>query len=199
MTIALPSSPSPESGSPLFRDFGGVLEPFMGGPEQRINRVGARFGVRIAMPIFADESEGQLFVARLLRARHDRLLMKWPLGRFDPGATGAPKISAAVPSGSTISIKGLAPNYAVKEGQFFSVLHGGRYYIYMFAAPGVASAGGNLTVNIFPMLRTSLSVNDSMQVDQPMIEGYVSAGDEISWEMSVEKYVSLSFSIMEAA
>lgn len=199
MTISLPSLPAPTSGTPLFKDFGGILSPFLGGPEQRLNRVGSRFGVKIVMPLFVNESEGRVFISRLLRARQERLVMKWPMGRFDAGSPGAPQISATIASGSAISIKGLSAGYTVKEGQFFSVIHGGRYYLHMFIGGGTADGSGNLSANIFPMLRTNLSINDSVQIAQPMIEGNVSSGDEMSWEISVERYMSLSFSVMEAA
>lgn len=199
MTISLPTDPSPNSASPLLRDFGGVLSPFLGGPEQRINRVGTRFGINVTMPIFTTADRTRLFISRLLQARQDRLLMKWPLMQFNPGTVGTPLINTAVASGSAISIKGLTASYAAKEGQFFSVIHSGRRYMHMFTGDGTASVGGILNINIFPMLRTNLSINDVVELAQPMIEGHVLPGDELNWQISVEKYVSLSFSVMEAA
>jgi hypothetical protein len=199
MTVSLPATPSPNSGVPLLRDFGGILTPFLGGPEQRINRVGTRFGVRITMGILPSDNAGRTFVSRLLQARQDRLLMKWPLGNFNPGATGSPLINANVASGSAIVIKGLPASYAAKEGQFISIIHSGRRYVHMFTGDGTANGSGVLTIQIFPMLRTAISTNDVVEIAQPMIEGNVLPGEELSWELSVEKNINLVFSVMEAA
>jgi hypothetical protein len=199
MTISLPTDPSPTAGTPLLRDFGGVLTPFLGGPEQRINRVGTRFGVRIVMPPLTTADRARLVISRLLQARQDRLLMKWPMMQFDPGTPGSPLIAANVASGSAISIKGLTAGYQAKEGQFFSVIHSSRRYIHMFTGDGTADGSGNLAINIFPMLRTNLSINDVVEIAQPMIEGHVLPGDELSWNISAEKFASIEFSVMEAA
>ena len=92
MTISLPTDPKPNGATPVLRDFGGVLTPFLGGPEQRINRVGTRFGLRVTMPPLESSVDGRLFVARLNQAKTDRLVMEWPLLDFDPGSPGSPAI-----------------------------------------------------------------------------------------------------------
>ncbi len=197
--IALPLTPAPNGATPLLRDFGGVLTPFLGGPEQRINRVGTRFGIRVTMPPMESDEAGRRFVSKLLQARQGRALMKWPQLAFDPGATGNPLINAAVTGGSAIPIKGLPAGYAAKDGQFFSIIRAGRRYVHMFTGDGAANGSGGLAAQIFPMLRTSLLVNDVIELAQPMIEGHVLPGEELAWEMSLERNIGLSFSIMEAA
>lgn len=200
MAISLPADPAPNGATPFLRDFGGVLTPSLGGPELRINRVGTRFGLRVTMPPLLSDEAGRLFVARLLQARFDRLLMEWPLLDFDPGTPGAPLISAAVSGGSVIAIKGLAAGYQVREGQFFSIVHGGRRYVHMFTAGATADSSGLISAaTIFPILRTSLSVNDVLELAQPMIEGNVLPGDELSWDVDTARLIGLSFSVSEAA
>lgn len=199
MTITMPTTPAPNNGAPMLRDFGGVMTPFLGGPEQLINRVGTRFGFRYTMPIMETADQARVFVSRLLQGRRDRVLMRWPHLSFNPGNVGTPLISSAVISGSAIVIKGLPANYAAKEGQFFSIISGGRRYMHMFSGDGVANGSGVLSISIFPMLRKSLSVNDVVEMAVPMIEGHVSPGDEMSWELSVEKFAQIEFSVMEAA
>ncbi|GLT01810.1 MAG: hypothetical protein AB7E60_15245 [Sphingobium sp.] len=200
MAITLPADPAPNGATPFLRDFGGVLTPSLGGPELRINRVGTRFGLRVTMPPLLSDEAGRLFVARLLQARFDRLLMEWPLLDFDPGTPGAPLISAAVSGGSVIGIKGLAAGYQVREGQFFSIVHGGRRYMHMFTAAATASGAGVIAAaTIFPMLRSNLAVNDVLEIAKPMIEGNVLPGDELSWELDVARLVGLAFSVVEAA
>ena len=199
MTITMPITPAPSSGAPMLRDFGGVMTPFLGGPEQLINRVGTRFGIQYTMPIMETADQARVFVSRLLQGRKDRVLMRWPHLSFNPGNVGTPLINAAVTAGSAIAIKGLPANYAAKEGQFFSIISGGRRYMHMFSGDGVATGLGVLSISIFPPLRKSLVVNDVVEMAIPIIEGHVSPGNEMSWELSVEKFAQIQFSVMEAA
>lgn len=198
MPVTLPTCPYPTDYQVLLRDFGAVLTPFLGGPEQRINRLGMRFGLRLTMPPM-DADEGMVYLSRLLQGRQSTVILPWPLLDFDPGTPGAPLVSAAVASGTTIPIKGLTPGYQVNEGQFFSVIHSGRRYVYMFTADATANGSGNLSAAIFPLLRTALSTNDVIEIAQPKIEGLVMPGEEISWQIGLDNAREFSFSVLEAA
>lgn len=199
MAISLPTTPAPNGATPGLQDFGGFLEPFLGGPVQRINRVGSRFALRVTMPPMREDG-ARAFIARLLQGRTQTVVMPWPLLGFVPGNPGAPLISAAPAGGSAIAIKGLTAGYAVKEGQFFSIVHGGRRYMHMFTAAATANGSGVIAAApIFPMLRTNLAVNDVLEIATPMIEGNVLPGDELNWELNVARLVGLAFSVVEAA
>lgn len=198
MPITLPTCPYPTDYQVLLRDFGTVLTPFLGGPEQRINRLGTRFGLRLTMPPM-DADEGMVYLSRLLQGRQSTVILPWPLLDFDPGTPGAPLVSANVASGTSIPIKGLTVGYPIKEGQFFSVIHAGRRYVYMFTADATANGSGNATASIFPMLRSPLSNNDVLEIAQPMIEGLVLPGEEISWQIGLSNDREFSFSVMESA
>src|SRR3546814_12881129 len=93
---------------------------------------------------------GRIFVSRLLQAKQDRLLMDWPQPGFTIGAPGSPLVSTAASGGTALAIKSLTPSYAIREGQFFSIVHGGRRYVHMFTASVVASGTGTVTASIFP-------------------------------------------------
>ena len=198
MPVTLPTCPYPTDYQVLLRDFGAVLTPFLGGPEQRINRLGMRFGLRLTMPPM-DADEGMVYLSRLLQGRQSTVILPWPLLDFDSGTPGSPLVSAAVASGTAIPIKGLTPGYQVKEGQFFSVIHSGRRYVYMFTADATANGSGNLSAAIFPLLRTALSTNDVIEIAQPKIEGLVLPGEEISWQIGLDNAREFSFSVLEAA
>lgn len=197
MAVALPTCPLPNVMSPFLRDFGGILTPFKGGPEQRVNRIGTRFAVRYQMPEM-DGADARAFVSRLLRARFTTAIMPWPITDFDPGLPGSPLISSAVAGGMAIPVKNLAPGYTVSEGQFFSIVHGGRRYIHMSTGDVTASGTGTAVLGIFPPLRTSLSTNDVIEMAEPMIEGSVSPGDDIGWEVALELDTAISFIVSEA-
>lgn len=197
--IVMPDWVVPNGAEPFLRDSGTVLKPFLGGPEQRINRLGTRFGIRLTLPPAPTRSEALVIQSRLLRAREDRLRMEWPQPDFDTGSPGAARVAAAVTSGMSVPFKGMTPQYQVKEGQFLSIVHGGRRYMHIFAADGTVAGDGTLQAAIWPMLRTSLSNNDVIEIAPPMIEGLVSPGDELSWQISVDRLASFSFLLSEGA
>ena len=197
MAIALPTCPVPNDFQVLVRDFGGVLTPFLGGPEQRINRVGTRFGLRVTLPPL-EAGEGMPYLSRLLTGREQTVLLPWPLLDFDPGTPGAPRVNGNVSGGSILPLRGLTVGSQIKEGQFFSVIHNGRRYIHMFTANATANISGIASVTIYPMLRTNLLDNAVVEIAAPMIEGFVSPGDEISWSIGLSNDREISFSVMEA-
>lgn len=197
--IEMPDWVVPSSADVFLRDFGTVLTPFLGGPEQRINRLGTRFGLRITLPPMPTRDKALVVQSRLLRAREDRLRMEFPQPDFDTGTPGAPLIAAAVTSGVALPLKGMTPGYTVKEGQYLSVVHAGRRYVYIFAADGTVASGGTLTAAIWPLLRVPLSINDVVEIAAPRLEGLVSPGDELSWQISVDRVASFSFTLAESA
>jgi hypothetical protein len=197
--ISLPTNPSPNGMTPLLRDFGGVLTPFLGGPEQMLVRIGTRFGVRVSLPPMRTDVLGRIYISRLLQGRQNFALLKWPLLEFNPGTPGTPLIATAATSGSSLALKGLTAGYVIKEGQFFSIIVSGQRYLYMANADVTASGGGTATVSMFPLLRKAVSVNDVVEIAQPMIEGLVSPGDELSWEIASNRFMGIGFTIMERA
>lgn len=197
--ISLPTFPSPNGMQVMLRDFGGVLTPFLGGPEQLVVRVGTRFGARVSIPPMRSDELGRIYVSRLLQGRLNGVLMRWPLLEFNPGNPGSPLVAAAASSGSSIQLKGLTAGYVVKEGQYFSIITNGRRYLYMATSDVTASGTGMATVSIFPLLRKSIATNDVVEMAQPMIEGLISPGDELGWEIASNRFMNINFTIMESA
>lgn len=197
--ISLPTFPSPNGMTVMLRDFGGVLTPFLGGPEQLVVRAGTRFGARVSVPPMRSDELGRIYVSRLLQGRLNGVLMRWPLLEFNPGNPGSPLVAAGASSGSTIQLKGLTAGYVVKEGQYFSIVTGGRRYLHMATADVTASGTGTAAVNIFPLLRKSVATNDVIEMAQPMIQGLISPGDELGWEIASNRFMNINFTIMESA
>lgn len=197
--IDMPEGVHPTDANVLLRDFGTVLTPFLGGPDQRINRLGTRFALRVTLPPLDTKDEALIVQSRLLRAREDRLRMDWPQPGFDTGYSGAPIVAAAVASGTTLPLAGLIPGYVIREGQFLSIIHACRRYVHMFAVNRAVAGDGSVTATIWPMLRTPLSIADIVEIAVPKIEGLVSPGEEVSWQISVDRMASFSFTISEGA
>ncbi|MFD0848204.1 hypothetical protein [Sphingosinicella xenopeptidilytica] len=198
MAVTLPTCPYPNDYQVLLRDFGGVLTPFLGGPEQRINRIGTRFGLRVVLPSM-DAGEGQTYIARLLQGRSQTVILPFPIFDLETTGTGTPLVRTDTAGGSTIPLKGMTVGYPIKEGQFFHVVHSGQRYIYMATAATTVNGSGNADLPIFPILRTGLTTNDVVNFETPMIEGFVSPGDDLSWQIGLDNGREIAFSVMEIA
>jgi hypothetical protein len=193
VAILLPACPLPNEAQPFLISFGGNLTPFLGGPVQHINRLGDRFGIRYVMPEL-DGEEARSYIARLLRGRNERVLIPWFRTVFDQPDEGAPKVASGVSGGMAVPITGVAGGYTTYEGQFLSIVHDGRRYMHM----ATGNLTGNGTLGIWPPLRTALNANDVVELADPMIEGLVSPGDEISWSHAIDLTTAISFSVVES-
>jgi hypothetical protein len=195
----LPDDAVPNSAAVFVREFGTILSPFLGGPEQYVDRVGTRFGLRVTLPPKRTQDDARVIQSRLLQGRKSRLIMPWPQPGVDVGNPGTPLVREATNGGTFLPLKGLAAGLQIREGQFVSIIHGGRRYVYMITADVTANDSGEAGAAIFPLLRTPLSINDVVEIARPMIEGFVSPGEELSWQFAVDRLVSFSFTVSESA
>jgi hypothetical protein len=197
MAITLPTDPAPNGAEPFRVSFDGVLTPFLGGPVQSIGRLGTRLGLRVSYPPMRGAIARQ-FQARLLRGQTERVLLEWPLLDLDPGNPPAPAINATS-AGTAIAVKGLGAGYIYHEGQPLSVVHAGRRYTHIVTGNGAADGSGNAAMGIYPPSRVTYSVNDTVEIAQPIIEGLVNPGEEWSWGYALEHTMDFSFSVVETA
>ena len=107
-------------------------------------------------------------------------------------------VNGAGQAGSTLLIRGFSANYAYKEGQFFSVIHGGRRYLYQVAADGAANGSGIAYVPIAPMIRVPPADGSACEFAQPYIEGYITAG-AAEIEQTIAKSMIPQITITERA
>jgi len=194
--IDLPEYPSPAGATPGLLDFGAFLTPSLGGPVQRVERMGNRFKISCTMPPMPNAKLGRQWVARLVRGKQEGARMPWPLLGFDPGSPGAVLVNAAGQSGRSLAIKGATPNYTFREGQFFSIVINARHYLYMVTVEVIADATGVATLAIEPMLRLSPPANAVCNFGKPMVEGFI-MGDSFAWEMALANFVGVSFDLVE--
>ena len=153
--IDLPETPTPASATPGLIDFGAFLTPALGGPVQRVERMGSRFKISVSMPPMKNPLTGRQWIARLIKGKQEGARMAWPLQGFDPGSPGTVRVNGASQSGRNLIVDGFTPNYTAREGQFFSIETGGQHFMYMVAEQVTANASGQATLAIEPMLRRS--------------------------------------------
>lgn len=181
----------------MLLDFGGNLTPILGGEEQRLNRLGNRHALRLTTPPLANKDDGRVMFSRLTRARTDGALTTVPMSGGEDSSPGSPTIGVAVSGGSSVQITGLNAGYGIVEGQPFSIIHGGRRYLY-FSAADASPSGGNVTLSVYPLIRTALSVGDVVELAAPMIEGSID-GDPVAWERSAASLAPFTYVVREMA
>jgi hypothetical protein len=175
--------------------FGGILRPSSGGPEMILNRLGDRTSVRVTTPPLMNTTDGRILFQRLLRGLSDGVLMKFPNRGSVVGSPGSPVVSVAVSGGSAVTIGGLSSGYTIREGQPFSIIHGGRRYLY-FSNQDATASGGSASTTVRPLIRTPLSIGDVVELAAPMIEGIVD-GDPTAWERSAANMAPFTFTVRE--
>jgi len=184
LTVALPLRKA-ASASPYLIDFGGVVAGSLGGPDQRVNRLGMRWGCEYQLPPMKGE-EARVWVARLLRGSRERASYYFP----QPGVlhpTPSAGIAAAAVAQAEI-IRLTVGQYL--EGHFFSVVRSGRRYVHQITTEGADFVG------IQPPLRVSLTGGEPVSFRDCMIEGFVK-GNQLGWTVDNAKIYGLTFRIEE--
>lgn len=186
------------SAVPRLLQWGSELTPTLGGVTQRLDRLGSRHSIDVELPPMRIGDTGRKWIARLLRAKQEGARIAFPQVEFDPGPCGRPTVSTPTAAGRFIPIIGATPHYAVQEGQWLSVTHSGRSYLYCCTAQIVLDANGAGAIPVDVLLRSPLTVGDAVEIGRPVIEGWL-AGDGYEWTIERSRTVGLSFTIMERA
>jgi hypothetical protein len=199
--IDLPDFPSPNGAVPRVQDFGGFLDPSSGAEVQRINRLGNRYAVSITLPRLENKRNGRIWVNRLVKGQKAGVRLPYPLLDFHPGtpnrADGSPiVVDGAGQAGTNLAIMNGVPGYAYLEGQPVSLEIGGQHFFDFIAEPAVVGANGKVTVTLSQMLRKPPTTGSILHVAEPKIEGFV-RGNEVSWELALDRTIGLSFEIWE--
>lgn len=177
-------------------DYGSFLRPPLGGPIQRINRLGNRYAIDVEMPPLREEPEGRLFTAKLEQALSEGALFAFPQPGLRIPPMGTPVVDGAVTSGNSLPIRGLTANVAIRAGQYLSIVHDSRRYIYRSITEEVADALGDVTLTLATLLRTPLADGDTVELSQPIIEGWIEPPE---WQAMLEPFTATRFTITEAA
>lgn len=185
------------SAEPILQEFGGLLTPAMGGPVQRIERPGSRWALQIETPPMPVEPDGRRWASRIGRAKRAGAVIEIPQPGLVIGAPGAPRVAGAFVGGRLIQLGGLTAGYAVREGQWISIIVAGRRYADQIVGDAAASAGGLVTVALQNLLRVPLAGNEVVEIASPKIEGWLE--ESFSFPLDVAHMTSFGLTISEAA
>jgi len=170
MTINLPSDPAISSYEPYLVSARSNLTPSFGGPEDRSNRMGSRWAIDVAIAL--TDYVGSLQWSDL-DDESETLLLELPQPGLDTGSPGTPVVDGSSQSGSDLVLRGLNAGYVFQKGQFLSAITSGQRYLYRAKSDATANGLGQITIPIKPMMRVSPIDGDTVEIAQPMIEGFV--------------------------
>lgn len=193
--IELPNCPPIKDGAPRYIFYGTDQSPILGGPQNRILRLGDRWGLDVQTYPAKYAEQGMAYLSRLIRGLKDVVRVSFPEPGVQRTGFGAPVVSSLA-AGQTLPVSGLAPGVLIKEGKFLSIYIGERCFLHQVVETVTASGAGTATLTIQPMLRWQPPVGSVIDFDAK-IEGYVQ-GNEQSWQTSRSKYLPFNFSIVEA-
>lgn len=170
------------------------LHPAFGGSVQRIARKGSRWAIDVSIPALAIKSCGMGLIADLVRGETELVRIKLPDGMV-VRSYGNPLVNGVGQTGSTLTVDGLTPGVVIPKGRFLSITTSAQGFVYMVTEETVASGGGGASLPIWPMLRLSPPDNISVNLDEPVIQGFISPGQK--WSISNTRAVGMDFTIEE--
>lgn len=175
--------------------FSGEQEGSLGGPTLPIPRMGDRWAVDIETAQLRFDDAGRDLVAALTQALSDDALIE--IGQ--PNRPGGLILSDGLVSGSNVGgtslpVRGVTGGMTCPRGLYLSIVHGGRRYVHMTTAAAVASAGGAISLPVWPMLRFLTVDGAAVELIAPKIEGKLSGFNGAKWVRNRTDPLSLTIS-----
>lgn len=179
------------------RIFGGLLTPALGGPVQRLDRLGSRYAMAFTTAPMRMEPEGRRWAAMLMRALKEGAICEAPQPDFDVGAPGLPTVATNTASGKVVPITGATPNYTIRMGQWLTIVHGGQRYFDQATEQVILNASGAGSITIQHLLRTPITAGDVVELGIPKIEGWIE--DAFEYTLNNDRTTQFQFTVAEAA
>lgn len=193
MSRILPTDFMGVSVSPTLITARNSIVPAFGGPEQRRNRMGSRYSLKVQLepmaPMDADEWAD-------LDDETETCVLVIPQPGIDVGVPGSPIVAGAGQAGANLAVSGLTPHYIVRKHQWLTVETGGQLFCYRARDYVVAAADGTATIALKTMLRKPPADGDTVDLAVPRIEGFVTL-DADAWKVDGNHLISLAFEIKE--
>ncbi len=193
MAISIPSLPQHETQELKLVSSATNNTPQFGGPVQRVSRLGDRFTYSVNTRKLNATQAGSV-VAALLQGLSNKVVVSVQQPGLTIGTPGNPTVTSG--AGTTLNLTGFTAGYAIRAGQLFSLVHGGKRYLHMASAAATAT-GGAVTLSIWPMLRTPVTSGDAVEFAEPKIEGFLSDTSQ-GWSVGLSQAIGLTFTVSEA-
>ncbi|MFT4076843.1 MAG: hypothetical protein QM647_15060 [Asticcacaulis sp.] len=195
MSITLPELPDMSAFTPTLVTYSNDLSGPLGGPTQRLLRMGDRWKVAVTLAPLP-RLEADAWAALLIAASRDTAVLNWPQPEGGAGSPGTPVVYGAGQSGMTLTIGGLTAGYMFRAGQMISFITDGRRYSHMVMTGVTVASNGRIGLSILPLLRVSPADGDTVEVEQPSIEGLIDP-DGLTIPYGSGGITSLGFTLTE--
>jgi hypothetical protein len=188
VTVQLPFIPRSATLTPHLVRVGGDLTSTLGGPTQRITRIGTRYSADVSLPPLDADCAAQ-WLACMLEAEASGDTLSLPMPQMIPEAKTLPPLYASGSAGSNLMT--FAGGVRPPVGAWLSILVGGRNYLHF-----VTALVGATQASVGPLLRATFPDGTAIQCDTPLLEGFVA---DTSWSVEFFRFVGHTFTITESA
>lgn len=147
----------------------------------------------------SDEAEDWVAFLLSLKGRYGTFLMGDPAGATPRGTwAGSPQVMGAHAAGaSALALDGFTAGATVKKGDYVNTGSGSTTHLYKSLVDGTANGSGELTIDIWPNLRTALADNDAI-VSTSALGLWRLASSARSWDIGLAKIYGIRFVAVEA-
>jgi hypothetical protein len=187
MTVTFPVVPRGTLVTPHLIRTGGDLVSTLGGPTQRITRLGSRYAADIELPSL-DAACAALWLGCALHAE----AMGDTLALVMPQMLDASHLSGVTGSGAAASAAVVYTGPAPDPGMWFSFRANGRHYLHLVTSVDLPSH----TAQVGPLLRTAMPAGTPLEFLAPVLEGYAA---DTAWSLEYFRFVGHKFTITESA
>lgn len=196
MALTLPTSPRPSKMVPRPIFTRNETRPATGaGPVGRNLRPGTRWAWDFDYPPMTYE---QSLAFDDLLTEDDTIIVDILQPGLVVGAPGSGgRVNGAGQAGRMLNIKGVAPGYILRKGQWLSVLSGGQWFAYKTSAAVTVDSSGNCAVPLRTMIRAPLANNAVVEIAAPKAEGWATLAEEAHGIDALDRLVRLRFTLEE--
>lgn len=191
--LVLPIDPRPSKMTPRPISSRNEQRPASQGPVNRYMRPGTRWAWDNTMPPMS-------YVESLawddLLSESDTVIMDILQPGLNTGSPGSPVIDGNGQVGRVLALKGLAPGYQFRKGQWISFPVSEQLFAYKVRAAIAVGSDGKVALPLLTLLRLPPVNNAIVDVAQPRAEGFATV-DLGSLEVGEDQLVSLRWTLEE--
>lgn len=182
------------------RSMVGMSESPFTGSQQVYAHQGQMWEMDVNMPPMS-RADAMQWIAMLvaLNGVEGTVLMGVP-GYTTPQGTWAgtsPLVKGGSQTGLTLTIDGIGAGKTVTAGDYFQLGSGSSTRLHIVTQSGTANGSGEITLDIWPRLRSSPADNDPLVITNP--KGQWRLADNVrSWSVDLAAIYGLSFKLIEA-
>lgn len=167
--LTLPNRPAPSRFSIEPASFSAITQsPWTASQQVQLNQ-GQMWTIAVDLPAMGD-GDARNWLAQLLalRGQYGTFLYGNPLMKRPRGNWGlAPVINGDNQTGQELAVGGLPANAVIRAGDFFQLGDGATSRLYMVTQDATADGAGEVTLDIWPRLRTATTTGAAILTASP--------------------------------